>query len=54
MTPEQASPGLRVRVTDHHRVQEHRSLMGKVVTCYVGEEHVAVDVRLADGQYRLF
>jgi hypothetical protein len=28
--------------------------MGKVVARYGGEEYVAVDVRLADGQYRLF
>ena len=28
--------------------------MGKVVTRYGGEEHVAVEVRLAEGQYRLF
>jgi len=54
ITPEQASPGLRVRVVDHHRVQEHRGLMGKVGTRYGGEEHVAVDMRLAEGQYRLF
>jgi hypothetical protein len=28
--------------------------MGTVVARYGGEEYVAVDVRLADGQYRLF
>jgi hypothetical protein len=28
--------------------------MGKVVTRYGVEEHVAVEVRLAEGQYRLF
>jgi hypothetical protein len=54
MTPEQARPGMRVRVMEHHRVQERRGLMGKVVARYGGEEYVAVDVRLADGQYRLF
>jgi hypothetical protein len=54
MTAEQASPGTRVRVMDHHRVAERRGLMGKVVARYGGEEYVAVDVRLADGQYRLF
>jgi len=53
MTPEQASPGMRVRVKEHHRVQERRGLMGKVVALYGGEVYVAVDVRLADGQYRL-
>jgi hypothetical protein len=54
MTPEQARRGMRVRVMEHHRVQERRGLMGKVVARYGGEEYVAVDVRLADGQYRLF
>src|SRR5215204_3677691 len=54
MTPEQASPGMRVRVKEHHRVQERRGLMGKVVALYGGEVYVAVDVRLADGQLRLF
>jgi hypothetical protein len=54
MTPEQATPGRRVRVMEHHRVEERRGLMGKVVARYGGEEYVAVDVRLADGQYRLF
>jgi len=28
--------------------------MGKVVALYGGEQYVDVDVRLADGQYRLF
>ena len=54
MTPEQARRGMRVRVMEHHRVEERRGLMGKVVARYGGEEYVAVDVRLADGQYRLF
>ena len=54
MTPEQATPGMRVRVMEHHRVEERRGLMGKVVARYGGEEYVAVDVRLADGKYRLF
>ena len=54
MTPEQARPGMRVRVMEHHRVEERRGLMGKVVARYGGEEYVAVNVRLADGQYRLF
>jgi hypothetical protein len=54
MTPEQARPGMRVRVTEHHRIAERRGLVGKVVARYGGEEFVAVDVRLADGQMRLF
>jgi len=39
---------------DHHRVAERRGLVGKVEARYGGEEYVAVNVRLADGQYRLF
>jgi hypothetical protein len=54
MTPEQARPGRRVRVMEHHRIEERRGLMGKVVALYGGEQYVAVDVRLADGQLRLF
>lgn len=54
MTPEQARPGMRVRVTEHHRIAERRGLVGKVVARYGGEEYVAVDVRLSDGQMRLF
>ena len=54
MTPEQARPGTRVRVMGHHRVEERRGLVGKVVAHYGGEQYIAVDVRLAEGQYRLF
>jgi hypothetical protein len=39
---------------DHHRVEERRGFVGKVVARYGGEDYIAVDVRLADGQYRLF
>jgi hypothetical protein len=45
---------MRVRVMEHHRVEERRGLVGKVVARYGGEECIAVDVRLADGQFRLF
>ena len=54
MTPEQARRGMRVKVMDHHRVEERRGLLGKVVARYGGENYIAVDVCLADGQYRLF
>jgi hypothetical protein len=43
-----------MRVMEHHRVEERRGLVGKVVARYGGEEYIAVDVRLADGQLRLF
>ena len=39
---------------EHHRIAERRGLVGKVVARYGGEEYVAVDVRLSDGQMRLF
>jgi hypothetical protein len=45
---------MRVRVMKHHRVEERRGLIGTVVARYGGEEYVAVEVRLADGQLRLF
>ena len=54
MTPEQARSGTRIRVMEHHRVEEHRGLVGVVVARYGREEYVAVDVRLADGERRLF
>ena len=54
MTPEQARRGTWVRVMDNHRVEERRGLMGKVVARYGGEDYIAVDVRLTDGQYKLF
>ena len=54
MTPEQARPGMRVRVMEHHRVEERRGLVGTIVARYGVGEYVAVDVRLADGQYRMF
>jgi hypothetical protein len=54
MTPERARTGTRVRVTEHHRLERRRGLVGTVVAVYGGEEYVAVDVRLADGECRLF
>ena len=54
MTPERARPGTRVRAMGHHRIDERRDLIGTVVAVYGGEEYVAVDVRLTDGERRLF
>ena len=54
MTTEQALPGTRVRVMEHHRVEERRGLVGTIVARYGVGECVAVEVRLADGQYRMF
>lgn len=54
MKPQDARVGMQVRVQDHHRIEERRGLVGEVVGCYGGEEHLAVDVRFADGRSRLF
>jgi hypothetical protein len=54
MKPEQARPGKRVRVMDHHRVEERRGLEGTIVARYGDEDYIGVDVRLDDGTYRLF
>jgi hypothetical protein len=54
MTPEQARPGMRVRVMEHHRVEERRGLIGTVVARYGVGEYVAMDVRLAEGRLRMF
>jgi hypothetical protein len=54
VSPEEALVGARVRVGERHRIAERRGLVGTVVETYGGEYYVAVNVRLADGQYRLF
>jgi hypothetical protein len=41
-------------VGERHRIAERRGLVGTVVERYGGEYYVAVNVRLADGQYGLF
>ena len=45
---------MQVRVMEHHRVAERRGLIGTVVARYGVGEYVAVEVRLAEGQFRLF
>ena len=53
--PEQVRPGMRVRVVEHHRVEQRRGLLvGTVVARYGAEDYMAVDVHLDGGQYRLF
>jgi hypothetical protein len=54
MRPEEARVGMKVRVCEHHRISEWRGMVGRIVSCYGGEEYVAVDVRFPDRQYRLF
>jgi hypothetical protein len=46
--------GTRVRVREHHRIAERRGAVGEVVGRYGGEQFVAVEVRLSDGERRLF
>jgi hypothetical protein len=54
MKPQDARVGMRVKVADHHRIEQRRGLVGKIVGRYGGEEHVVVDVRFPDGRQRLF
>jgi hypothetical protein len=54
MKPPDARVGMRVKVQEHHRIEERRGLVGKVMGCYGGEEYVVVEVRFPDGKDRLF
>jgi hypothetical protein len=54
MKPKEVRPGMRVRVREHHRIEERRGLVGKVVGTYGGEEFTAVEVLFPDGERRLF
>ena len=54
MGSEEVHVGTRVRVRRDHRIESRRGVMGKIVGRYGGREHVAVEVRLSDGQRRLF
>jgi hypothetical protein len=46
---------MRVRVIEHHKVEQRRDLLvGTVVARYGKEDYMAVDVHLDGGQYRLF
>jgi hypothetical protein len=46
--------GKRVRVSEHHTIAERRGRVGEVVGYYGGDDYVAVEVRLFDGEHRLF
>jgi hypothetical protein len=54
MKPEEVRASMRVKVREHHRIEERRGLLGKVVGTYGGEEFTAVEVLFPDGQRRLF
>jgi hypothetical protein len=51
---EEARVGMWVRVGRDHRIESRQGAMGRIVSCYGGREHVAVEVRLFDGRRRLF
>jgi hypothetical protein len=53
MKPQDARVGMRVRVQEHHRIEQRRGLVGNVIGRYGGNEYIAVDVRFADGRSRL-
>jgi hypothetical protein len=54
MNPQEVRIGMRVKVGEHHRIEERRGMVGKVVGRYGGEDYVAVDVVFANGESRLF
>ena len=55
MSAEQVRPGMRVRVLEHHMLEQRRDhLVGTVVARYGAEDYMAVDVHLDGGQCRLF
>ena len=54
MSPQEVRIGMQVRVGEHHRIEERRGMVGKVVGRYGGEDYVAVDVVFPDGEPRLF
>jgi hypothetical protein len=46
--------GTRVRVCEHHKIAERRGRVGEVVGYYGSDDYVALEVRLSDGECRLF
>jgi hypothetical protein len=54
MKLEEVRAGMRVKVREHHRIEERRGLLGKVVGIYGGAEFAAVEVLFPDGRRRLF
>jgi hypothetical protein len=46
--------GTRDRVRAHHRMAERRRMVGKIIGYYGGDDYVALEVRLSDGECRLF
>jgi len=46
--------GTKVRVREHHEIAERDGKVGEVVGYYSGDDYVALEVRLSDGECRLF
>jgi hypothetical protein len=46
--------GTRIRVREHHRRAERRGKVGEVVGYYGRDDCVTLEVRLSDGECRLF
>ena len=54
MRAEEVRVGMKVRVREHHRIAERRGMTGKVISYYGGDDCAVVEVRLSDGECRLF
>lgn len=54
MKAEEARVGMEVRVHERYRIAERQGMVGRIVSRYGGDEYVALDVRFADGNSRLF
>jgi hypothetical protein len=54
MKPLDARVSMRVKMQKHHRIEERRGLVGKVVGKYSGNVYIVVGVRFPDGWHRLF
>jgi len=48
MKPETILIGTTVRVCEHHRIAEHRGMVGTIVDDYGGEGYMVVDVCFSD------
>jgi hypothetical protein len=48
MKPESISIGKTVRVREHHRIAERRSMVGTIVDHFGGDGYMVVEVRFSD------
>ena len=51
---EERHVGMKVRVSEDHRIPELRGMDGKVVGSYGGTEFVALEVHFPGGRHQLF